>query len=185
MTRHELRDLYFEWMYQLVYDEKKLKRLSYRKLLSHLHDIPFEYTIGMDSNRAEDGVDLRYRFGYENDIDSRLIATFLDDRDCSVLEMIIALTIRCEEQIMDNPNIGNRTSQWFWSIIKNLGLYSMSDEDYDGLYVNKTIERFLNREYKPNGDGGLFKIPDCRHDLRTAEIWYQAMWYFDDVLSRE
>ena len=114
MTKNELNDAYFNWMYQLVFDGRYSKRLSYQKLLRELHRIEFTYSIPMDGNRAEDGVDLRYRFGYENGYSSSMISVYLDNRMCSVLEMMIALAIRCEEHIMDDPDIGNRTGQWFW-----------------------------------------------------------------------
>lgn len=37
MTKNELNDAYFNWMYQLVFDGRYSKRLSYRKLLRELH----------------------------------------------------------------------------------------------------------------------------------------------------
>ena len=66
MTELELNNLYFDWMCQLVCNEQYHRRLSFRKLLNHLHRIDFKYSHPMDCNRAEDGIDLRYRFGYEN-----------------------------------------------------------------------------------------------------------------------
>lgn len=182
MTRNELNNEYFEWMYQLVCNEKYPKRLSYRKLLSHLHSMEFIYIIGMDGNRAEDGIDLRYRFGYEHQYEEPMIATYLDDRPCSILEMLTALAIRCEEHIMDDPDIGNRTGQWFWSMIDNLGLGAMNDAKFNKGYLDSTITKFLNREYERNGNGGLFTVESCNRDLRTAEIWYQMCWYLDDIL---
>ena len=80
---------------------------------------------------------------------------------------------------MDNPAYGDRTAQWFWSMIKTLGLYSMTDDNFDFDYVSLVIDRFLNREYAPNGEGGLFKINNCEYDLRKIEIWYQLCWYLD------
>ena len=65
MTRDELIDQYFDWMYQLVVDDRYSNK-SYRKLFSRLYDTEFTYTIPMDGNRAEDGIDLRYRFGRES-----------------------------------------------------------------------------------------------------------------------
>ena len=62
MTRDELIDQYFDWMYQLVVDDRYSNK-SYRKLFARLYDTEFTYTIPMDGNRAEDGIDLRYRFG--------------------------------------------------------------------------------------------------------------------------
>jgi hypothetical protein len=136
----------------------------------------------MDSNRAEDGIDLRYRFGYENSIDDELIELYLDTKPCSVLEMIMALAIRCEESIMDNPAIGNRTGQWFWNMIVNLGLGSMHDGNFDEFKADYILHRFMNHEYDRDGKGGLFTIPNCKHDLRTTDIWYQAMWYLDNYI---
>ena len=45
MTKGELNNLYFEWMYQLVCDERYSKRPSYRKLLTYLHAVDFNYII--------------------------------------------------------------------------------------------------------------------------------------------
>ena len=181
MTRDELNNAYFDWMYQLVCDDEYLRGLSYRKLLYLLHDTEFTYTIALDSNRYEDGIDLRYRFGNEQGYPDGMIASYLDIRPCSVLEMIIALAIRLEEHIMDDPDIGNRTGQWFWDMIVSLGLGSMDDAKFDKAYTIGVIRRFLNRDYERNGRGGLFTIERCRYDMRDIEIWYQANWYLDNV----
>lgn len=181
MTKDELNNAYFEWMYQLVCDERD-SELSYRRLLYLLHDTDFNYTIPMDGNRAEDGTDLRYRFGYENAYEGSIIAAYLDDRPCSVLEMMVALAIRCEEHIMCDPDIGNRTGQWFWNMIDNLGLGDMDDMEFDKNYANSVIQKLLNREYKRNGEGGLFTVKHYRKDLRSVEIWYQMCWYLDENL---
>ena len=183
MTRNELNNEYFEWMHQLVCNDLYSKGLSYRKLLTRLHDTDFDYTIGMDGNRAEDGMDLRYRFGYDNSRNDSMITAYLNNRPCSVLEMMIALAIRCEEQIMDDPDIGDRMGKWFWSMISNLGLDSMSDTKFDKGYVDNVVLKFLNREYGRNGEGGLFTVKHCERDLRNVEIWYQMCWYLDDILQ--
>lgn len=130
MTKSELNDPYFEWMYRLVVDDRYSNK-SYRRLFYKLHDTEFAYTIPMDGNRAEDGIELRYRFGREQGYRDAVIANRLDIRPCSILEMMIALAIRCEEHIMEDPDIGNRTGQWFWSMLVSLGLGSMSDVRFD------------------------------------------------------
>lgn len=182
MTRNELNNLYFDWLCQIVFKEGYSKNLSYHKLMHFLHDTEFTYLLDMDGNRYEDGVDMRYRFGYEHNYPSSMIADYLDYRGCSVLEMLIALSIRLEEHIMDNPDVGNRTGQWFWNMIVNLGLHSMDDTRFDEVRANDIIRRFLDRAYEPDGTGGLFKIEGNDQDLRTVEIWYQACWYLNDVL---
>jgi hypothetical protein len=177
MNKDELNNEYFDWMCQIVGSDK------YRKLLYLLHNIEFTYLIDMDSNRYEDGTDLRYRFCYENDLDSSMISEYLDNRPCSVLEMLIALSVRIEESIMHDQEVGDRTGQWFWGMIKNLGLGSMDDSHFRKRYTENIIQRFLDRTYEHNGKGGLFTIEDCKTDLRNVEIWYQACWYLDTVMQ--
>ena len=145
----------------------------------HLHNTEFRYSILRDENRAEDGEALRYKFTYQKGYDEALV--YLNDRPSSVLEMMIALSIRCEE-FMDDTSIGDRTSQWFWGMITNLGLGSMTDDRFDKREVNYILDRFLDREYEPDGKGGLFRVRKCDRDLRKVEIWYQLCWYLDSIV---
>lgn len=115
MGRDKIINEYFEWICKWVCDCKYSKRVSYRKLLMCLHNIEFTYLIPEDVNRAIDGCDLRQRFSDEKGYGCLLYDVL--DNPCSVLEMMIALCIRLEEQIMDDPDIGNRTGQWFWDMI--------------------------------------------------------------------
>lgn len=185
MTELELCREYFDWMCQLVRHKQYNRRLSYNKLLNHLHNIDFQYILPMDGNRAEDGIDLRYRFGYEKEYEDSIIASYLDSRPCSVLEMLIALAFRCEEHIMDDPDAGNRMGQWFWGMIVNLGLESMSDSQFNAAYVDDVVFRFMERKYKRNGEGGLFTIDRCKYDMRTVEIWYQLNWYLNSIFKED
>ena len=171
---------YFEWIYNLVCGERFSEKLSYKKLLMHLHNTNFIYLIPKDGNRAQDGIDLRYRFAYEytdiEDADSYLKGP------CSVLEMMVALAVRCEETIMDDPTKGDRTGQWFWNMIVSLGFGGMSDDRYDRFFVDKTLDRFLSRKYEPNGQGGLFTIRNPKRDMRKIEIWYQVCDYLNSIV---
>lgn len=182
MTRDALINEYFEWMYQLVCDNPYANDRSYRLLLTTLSDIDFTYTLPMDGNRADDGIDLRYRFGYECNHSDAMIASYLDDMPCSVLEMMIALAIRCEDHIMCDPDIGDRTGKWFWDMIDSLGLLDMHDGKFNACIVYEIIDIFLNREYERNGKGGLFTVKHCTKDMRSIEIWYQLHRYLDDIL---
>lgn len=171
MARRDINDDYFEWMLDLVCRDRYAREISFRKLLRYLHDVEFVYSIPNDANRAEDGIDLRRRFSYGYALSG----------PCSVLEMLIALAIRCEESIMDDPKIGDRTRQWFWRMITNLGLGSMTDDKFDIDKAEYIIERFLDREYEPDGTGGLFTIRYCDYDLRDVEIWIQLGWYLNGI----
>lgn len=185
MLQDELDIKYFRWLYDLVYDGDNYNRLTYHKLLTFLYQTEFTYIIDMDCNRAEDGISFRYRYGYEHRLDDDVIARYLDTRPCNVLEMMVALAFKVEEQIMDDPSYGNRTGQWFWNMIVSLGLGNMHDNNFDEGYVRWAVYKFLHRDYDANGKGGLFTIDNCRYDLRDMEIWSQCMWYLDGVLDIE
>lgn len=181
MIGNSLHREYFHWLCDHIGGEGVSKELSYHKLLESLYLTPFRYTIARDKNRAADGEDMRFRFACDHGIDLRVVeAEFLGKR-CSVLEMMIALAVRCEENIMDDPCMGDRTGQWFWGMVVNLGLGSMTDVNFDDLYFSMVIERFLDRDYEPNGKGGLFTVRHCDRDLRNAEIWHQLCWYLNEI----
>lgn len=179
MTR-DIHSDYFDWLCSLVRDSKPSSRSSYKKLLTYLYNVEFVYIMPMDANRYEDGINLRYRFGYEHNIEDPVIASCLDTNPCSILEMMVALAYRCEEHIMFNPSSGNKSGRWFWMMIKNLGLGNITDNRFDEEYVNSVVWRFLDRQYDPDGSGGLICIPNSKYDLRTMEIWYQMMRYLSE-----
>lgn len=182
MGTHYIYEQYFHWMCGKVYGFQ-YSGPSYQKLLTLLNKIPFTYLFEMDGNRADDGIALRNRFGHETEFKNYYILFDIMPEPCSVLEMMVALAIRCEEHIMDNPEIGNRTSKWFWTMIDNLGLTEMDDSDYSQPIAEMVIQRFLEHEYARDGRGGLFAIPGTKRDMRNADIWYQMMWYLCDVLN--
>lgn len=182
----QIKNDYFNWLYNYVCKGRSHDKISYSLLLKHLHQIEFTYIISNDVNRAKDGVDLRYRFamtnGYDNPESECDIYTILNilDGPCSVLEMMVALAVRCEETIMHNTDYGDRTGQWFWGMMSNLGIGPMFNDIYVPEHVDNCINIFLNREYKPDGNGGLFYIRECIDDLRYVDIWTQLCWYLDN-----
>lgn len=181
MLEHDNRisEEYFEWLYNYVCTGRAHAMVSYKKLFKLLYNIDFTYSIRDDVNRAADGIELRKRYcSYIND---ETLINIFRGCSCTVLEMIIALAVRCEEAIMDNPKYGDRTKQWFWTMLSNLGLSYMTDDRYDEGYALEKIYIFLNREYEPNGKGGLFFIRNCKEDLRNVEIWAQLCWYLDTI----
>lgn len=173
-------DKYFEWMYNYVCEGKTNQYVSYYKLFDFLYNTEFVYPIDRDVNRAMDGEELRYRFIEEYpEYDMSFYVLF---GPCSVLEMILALAIRCEETIMDNSEFGNRTIQWFWNMLGNLGIGYMTDDMFDSREAQFKIDRFLTRNYEPNGEGGLFYISKPYGDMREEEIWTQMMWYLENFI---
>lgn len=175
-----MRDEYFDYLYDIVCETDK-----HKVLCAFLHGQEFTYSIPMDGNRFEDGISLRYRFGYECDIPNFRITDELDDRPCSVFEMMVALALRMEEDVMACPGL-NRTGEWFEAMLESLGLANMTNERFDEDRASRVIHNFLNRDYAKDGRGGLFTVADMAYrDLRTVEIWYQAIWFLNDVLKGE
>ena len=180
MTSEELNNNYFSWLCGIISDSMP-SRKSYKKLLNFLYETEFVYILPMDANRFSDGTNLRYRFGDENGISQPAIASCLDNKTCSVLEMMVALALRCEEHITFNPNNGLNAGKWFWMFIDNMGMVDMYDTNYDPDYVNNVVWRFLDRGYTHDGAGGLIYIKNCKFDMRTTEIWYQMMRYLSSL----
>lgn len=178
---HELDTRYFRWLCDFTTPKRRRNRpiKSYNHLLEMLHYQEFIPLVPHDENRVEDGLSLRWRFSKENNI------SYNPDDRCSILEMMIALALRCEEQIMDDPDIGNRTAHWFWMMVRNLGLFKYSDDKITSRttkIIEAKLDTFINREYEYDGQGGLFIIKDSKHDLRDVEIWYQMCWYLDSIV---
>ena len=180
-----MRDLdqeYYEWLCSFTKTKvnRQVKLIkTYEKLLEILHYHEFISLVPHDENRIEDGLSLRWRFSNEKGV------KYNPTDRCSILEMLVALSLRCEEQIMDDPEIGNRTSHWFWLMVRNMGLFKYSDDKFKSnttKIIEEKIDRFVNREYNQDGKGGLFIIDNCKYALRKLEIWYQMCWYLDELI---
>lgn len=177
----QIKNEYFEWLYDYACHGRVNDRISYRKLFMYLHDTEFTFTIDTDYNRAYDGMCLRRRFAKtKNPRDYEYILDILDG-PCSVLEMLLALAIRFEEEIMDDPRYGDRVKQWFWMMLKNMNINMMMDSHFDREYVEECIYIMLHRQYKSDGRGGLFYLPGCKDDLRKFEIWTQLCWFSNTI----
>lgn len=161
---------YLDWLEWIVFpDINECK--CYSKVLSGLFDIEFDWKIDHDRNRAKDGLGLRERYEEEMDV------SCWKDGPCSVLEMMVALAMRCEDQIMYDPDEGDRTWMWFWEMFNNLGLSALTDDFFDEREFRAVVSRFLGRRYRRDGYGGPFYIPETELDMRKVELWYQLNYY--------
>jgi hypothetical protein len=71
---------------------------------------------------------------------------------------------------------------WFWHFIRNLNLYDYNDSvDYDEYEVMDILNRFIAREYEPEGYGGILPIPESHRDQANVELWYQFCQYISEV----
>lgn len=159
-----MRNNYYHWLISKVcngtYDAR-----YYSKLLFDLYSIDFTWSIPLDENREIGGLALREDFGSN------------DGTPCSVLEMMVALSLRIEREYLTE----GEAVEFFWGMIKSLGLYLNDDYNYDGDLTDAVIENLLNHTYRKDGKGGLFKMKNPPEDMRDVQIWQQAMWYISET----
>lgn len=168
-----LDDLYFEWLYSKIGAVRNRNPArSYWSLAKHLYTKPFEWTIPNDDNREADGLDLRNEFQVEAQILE--VSHYWRELDCSVLEMLVALSRRVAFESSGEPG------DWFWKFLENLGLRQFTDDNYrDEVLqdIENIVDRFVQRKYEWNGVGGLFPLDYPHKDQREVELWYQMSSY--------
>lgn len=168
---------YFEWLYSLVASVKQRnKSHTYRDLFRQLYSTEFLYFVPNDDNRAEDGRDLRIEFFQEAGLDYN-DPEYQDwlDLNCSMLEMLIALSRRLEFEA------GGNARDWFWHLLQNVNLSELNDRDgFSRDDVAETLNRVVFREYDPDGVGGLFPLHYSEKDQVEVELWYQLCSYVNE-----
>ena len=156
---------YYEWLLNKI----NYHDTDYDSTLETLFTVEFTWDVANDDNRAEDGLVLRSTFMSEE----KWNTSPCSDEPCSVLEMMIALAMRIENDIMWDGE-RDRTAKWFWEMFRNLKLDS-APTVWD---VHDILEKFLLREYEYDGTGGLFPLGEwATEDQRDVEIWYQAQLF--------
>lgn len=166
-----LWDQYREWLLRRV----GFVRRNYDRLMIELHNSPFEWVIERDKNRARDGMVLREEF-----FDSIDFPGGNFDRECSVLEMLVGLSIRIDDEYIGNP-ADPHPEKIFWEMICNLDLQINNDRNFDGNQVFAVIRTWVLREFRPDGKGSIFPLKsDIQSDIRHVEIWTQMQEYLNE-----
>ena len=174
--RNKRAESYFWWLVDYVdVNVGDNPNKSYVLLMRTLHTKEFYWIIELDSNRASDGINLRYKFAEEHERPRKIEG--LVDGPCTVLEAMVALASRCEHDIMANSG-KDRTPKWFWDMIVNLGLDQYTDANFVLEDVEYIIDVWLDRQFKGNGEGSPFplKLPKC--DTRNIQMWYMLEQYY-------
>lgn len=149
---------------------------SYYELFTYLYSRKFYPVMDRDSDRAEDGISLRMNFINEK-------GYFISPESfgiCNILELIVALGIRCESFLEEHDE---QIGRWIFRMIQNLGMDSMVDGHFNEQKACRIINNLINRRYDRNGHGGLFTITTRNTDMRKIEIWHQMCWYLDEVMD--
>lgn len=169
---------YYIWLHELVGIDSEME-FNHEKLFGYLFNTEYTWILPMDSNRKYDGLELRERFAAEYDYPNTFWYGYLPNY-CSVLEMMIGLANRCENDILYDPSEGDHTGMIFWEMIDNLGLCKYDDSAFDPDFVGHIVDTFLARKYTKSGLGNLFHTKKRTIDMRTTEIWYQMNYYINE-----
>jgi len=170
-TTNELERRYYEWLTSSISGWSN----RYSILLKHLYETPFRVTMLMDENRVGDGLSMRTRFVWSEHLGAEERDILKKQRPCSVLEVMIGLAQRFEEEYMTQYSGEDPISIWFGPMIDSLGLRAYDDQHFDLYGFDRIMQTFLNRVYSPDGRGSLFYIPGTNEDMRQVEIWQQMM----------
>jgi hypothetical protein len=166
---------YYVWLCRKIDIDN---REDYSRLLRYLRSKEFYYSVPNDVNRAEDGKHLRKEYLASGKF---LSTDIWEDEPCSVLEMIIALSIRISRDIM--PDYGYSTSYWFWKMIGNLGLDFYTNERFNAEEVDEIVKNWLDRSYQKILKSGKILTKSGKIDrkfIEKTEIWYQMMAWLEE-----
>lgn len=163
---------YMDWLLLRVGFKKK----GYYLLMKELHNTEFVWVIGRDKNRAGDGINLRNEF-FEGMFD-RSVSDMMG-RPCSVLEMLVALAIRIDDEYTGAPGDPN-PEEVFWEMICNLALHGCTDKYINYNAVHQVLDTWMHRDFYPNGNCSIFPLKMTDRDQRELEIWSQMQEYLSE-----
>lgn len=159
-----IRNEYFLWLLNRIrIDDIDLD--DYMVLMAYLYEYDFFWVLELDANIAARGLDLRYEFDPYMD---------LGMKNCSVLEMLVALAWYWEHDITYDFQIGDRSGLWFWTMIENLGLLSYHNQIFDEEAVSGKLVYWLERRFEYDGTGSPFPLKNPHRDQRNLIIWLQV-----------
>lgn len=178
MSEGTLADRYFEFLYKKVANPGiSNPRHSFQKLLRVFYSTEFTWIHPRDENRAKDVQALRMEFLEETDADTNEDPLWLDS-GCDMFELCIRLS---RMLAFADPEAGNE-KEWFWELIKNLGLYAYNDANLTERgeeHIHTKLDAVISRRYTASGEGGLFPLdyPKPGTDQRKLELWDQLNAY--------
>lgn len=174
----EFENCYLDWMIELINGPEDA--LHYCKLINYLYETEFYSNNQYDANRIEDVYTMREEYIESDECTAEEIPfnVIRDMPSPSVFEVLVAMARRIDSDIMYDIRYGDRTAQWFWTMMDNLGLTSEDDSEFNERYVKQVVTKFLNRQYRNGGKGALFPVPDAA-DL---DIWGQMGEWFAEKM---
>lgn len=156
---------YYGWLMDMIGGPGE-----YSLVLKKLNEMEYTSPIAMDENRAEDGLLLRYYYKKETGKNCEKTGP------CSILEMLIGLALRTENDFLFDPKVGNRVNQWFWDMFFTAGLGEFTDNGQKK-WANA---HFLDSKVGRDGRLKLFKMAKSPENFDKMEVWWQLCRYISE-----
>lgn len=170
---------YFQWLMSFVDIDAPLPPSEKHTLLAQqLHETPYEWYIEMDSNRALDGVDMRYDFAESIDVDLRSVPL----NGSSLLEVLVALALKAA-YLSDGLIYLDTPQKWMEEMLTNVGLYEYTDDSYDPKAVTKISRQIMVKTLRSKSNYIFPKSIFTDDELYNHELWYQLNYYIEYLYS--
>lgn len=179
--RHE----YFEWLVSKVTSPAVPDDAQARNVLQVLRDIRIQgLPMADDAPRLEDGKQLRIDFIDETGMTVQSYDDVLDPEFgfCTVLELLVALSMRMDDIMRDPLDPCSSVPSWFWGMVSTMvgqpfypcSYWTFSVNTSAAVVVAESSMKFLGRQYDPTGHNGNIFTDMSGVDLRAIDIWAQA-----------
>lgn len=171
------KELYFQNLCEIIrfkYPNKNNMDRRYEQLLRLLYSIEYIPACDMDNNRVADACEFRARWEEHT-------GNYVGEMIFSVLEVLIALSVRVEFNIMNNEKYGDRTGLWFWEMMANTGIDIYDDTAYDETAIRVAVNHAMSGRIDRDGNGGFFVVESSKYDMRKGDLWKQFMWYLTQL----
>lgn len=173
-----LNELWNDYFNYLIWRCNLEKFCDYGRLFYILHDIDFTYILDRDENRADGGIELRDDYTIPDEFEDETIEDFYLQK-CSVLEMLIALAIRVDDEFIGDP-AEEHPEKFFMEMIKNLKLDRFNSKRFCEDDVIKIVQKWLDRKFDRDGNGSPFPVKYSHRDQREVEVWDQMNAYISE-----
>jgi len=192
----KVKDSYFNYLMSLISSDEVNAAQEYYNLCLLFFETPFTVLNPMDENRVQKAEEMRDIWLDNIKVkDERLKLEYANDlavSPTSFLEVLVAMCVNAEDQILSAPNTA---STLFWDLVDNLVEYGtfgtayhkasdiLTDEKWCAFTestMKASIKKVLTRTYHEDGKGGLFPMKKPHKNQRKLDMWACCTSYISE-----
>ena len=153
LEKNQVAHEYHRWLISLV-DPDGVFETNYRSLMSLMDKTSYYYVLPLDKNRYLDGIAMRDRYDYEVNRSRWDVLDVLGDKECSILECLVAVFCRYSDDILVEPGENSLAPELFYVSLENLGLLDQDDEHFDIAKSSEILEKWCEKRVYILSHGG-------------------------------